>query len=256
MAFNKILRCMRGLLLLWLAAGHAVYASYPVFDTQNLMQMLTENVATIEQWGVDNQQQIAQLNELVQSNTLAKANSTLNFGANWEMIDKARAETFALVNAASTIWQQFGRLSRLIADMKSADAWMACARSGSCSFERYLQDIDEATVKIAQVAAEQAERMQTHLGKKAQVLQELKAQGQSAQGHADILDNLSQISSETAASLIDLNGQSTQLISLITKDQAQQADERQAFMAQEQYFELADGWKRQPHFDLTLPSFK
>ena len=252
-----MLRKIIMLLSLWsFSSGQWAQAAFAVFDAQNLMQMLTDNIATVEQWGIDNQKQLEQLQQLIQSNTWAQTNSTLNQRASWQVVETARQETLALVHATSSIWQQCGQLSRFLATMKSSEAWLACARSGSCSFENYLRDLDESTVKIAQNAAAYAERMQVHLGQKAQALERLKTNGQTAKGQADIMDNMSKINAEIASSMIDLNGQSTQLISLITKAQALKADERQSFMAQEQYFEAKTGWHSQPHLEMTLPAFK
>ena len=227
-----------------LTAASPRAAALTVFDPQNLAEMLVENISTIEQWGVDNQKQIEHLTELRRANDLSEINSALTMQDSWNEIEAMRAESLQLVNAAAAMWRQYGDLAQFFSSMKSADAWVACFKSAQCSFERYMQDIDEQLIESAEAAAVLSQDMQGHLKQKADVLKELKTEGRNVQGQAEILDNLSKINAETASSLIDLNQQSTVLVQLVSQNQALRADERQAQRAKSQAFRTTDGWGR------------
>ncbi len=229
-----------------LTAASPRAAALTVFDPQNLAEMLVENISTIEQWGVDNQKQIEHLTELRRANDLSEINSALTMQDSWNEIEAMRAESLQLVNAAAAMWRQYGDLAQFFSSMKSADAWVACFKSAQCSFERYMQDIDEQLIESAEAAAVLSQDMQGHLKQKADVLKELKTEGRNVQGQAEILDNLSKINAETASSLIDLNQQSTVLVQLVSQNQALRADERQAQRAKSQAFRTTDGWGRGP----------
>ncbi len=258
------LRCfilgLKGSLSLLLLFIHGIFcpvqAGLAVFDAQNLAQMLTDSIGTIEQWGIDNEKQLQQLQQLLEGNEIARLNSTLGHLESWALIDKARADSLALVHSASAVWREYGDLSDFIASFETAQAWESCFRRGQCSFESYLQDLDEFTVQSAREQAQQAERMQQHLAEQAQLLKSLKTEGQGAVGQAEVLDNMAKINAQTASSMVSLNSQSAQLLSLISKEQAQRASERQVFSAQEEAFVDDSQWVRQSHLDLTLPAFK
>lgn len=229
-------------------------AAYTVFDPQNLAEMLTEKVSTIEQWGVDNMKQIEQLQELVKGNNLAQVNSSLNNLSSWDELKQVYEETMAQIYAVQSLWREYEAMADFLSSLNSTEAWLYCLQQNStCNFDQYFELIDKTIVTFSQNSVLNAQKMQQHLQSKAQNLKQLQLEGQKAQGHADILDNLAKINTETASSLIALNSQSAQLVELISREQANEAVTRQATLARQQAFAEKGGYNGERHVELRLP---
>lgn len=229
-------------------------AGWPVFDAQNLTEMVIEKIAMIQQWGVDNMKQIEQLQELVKGNNFAQINSTLNNIGSWNEIKKVYEETMAQIYAVQSLWKEYEAMAEFLSSLNSTEAWMYCLQKDStCNFDQYFELIDKTIVTFSQSSILNARKMQQNLQTKAQSLKQLQLEGQSAKGHADILDNLAKINTETASSLIALNSQSAQLVELISREQANDAVTRQATLARQQAFAERGGYQGEQHVDLLLP---
>lgn len=227
---------------------------WPVFDVSNLMEMIVEKIGTIEQWGVDNQKQIEHLQQMIKGNDLAQLNSNLNNLTSWGELQSVYQDTMSRIYAAQALWQEYEKMADFFSSLKTTEAWMYCLQQdSSCNFDQYFELIDETIIAMSKNAVSNAQKMQSNLQQKANVLKQLQLEGQHAQGHADILDNLSKINAETSSSLLDLNSQSAQLVELISREQAGEAVSRQAALAREENFASKGSYQGEDHVSLTLP---
>lgn len=252
-----VLQAAAGILLSTLAVP-AASAGLPVFDSSNLTEMVVQKIATIEQWGIDNQKQIEQLQQLMRANELTAVNSALNQQGSWAAVGSVFDASLTQIYAVQSLWREYEKAADFFSSLKTTEAWLYCLKQGSsCSFDRYFKLIDENVITQSQGAAQNAQQMQQNLQRKAELLKTLKSEAVTVEGHADLLDNLSRINAETASSLIDLNSQSAQLIELISRDQLNEAAARQALQARQEAFADKGDYPGETHVDLTLPtSFK
>ncbi len=233
----------------------ALASGLPVFDASNLTEMVVQKIATIEQWGIDNQKQIEQLQQLQRANDLTAVNSALNQQSSWSTVSSVFDSSLTQLYAVQSLWQEYEKAASFFSSMKTTDAWLYCLKqNSSCSFDRYFKLIDENVITASQGAAQNAQQQLQNLQRKTELLKSLKSEAVKVEGHADLLDNLSKINAETASSLIELNAQSAQLIELISRDQLNEAATRQAQQARQEAFADKGDYPGESHVDLTLPT--
>lgn len=230
----------------------AAQAGWPVFDAQNWMENMLHKVAAIEEWGVDNQKQIEHLQEMQRTNEWAKVNTELHNSESWQDIERIEQQTMVMVQASRTLWQELETFASYVEIFKQAEAWEKCFKAKYCDFGTYLEQLDDLLMVSAREAAFNAGDMQEHMQQKAETLKALSAAGRKAQGQADLLDNLSRINTETAASLIDLNTQTSALLQMLGNEFSARSSRQQGLREQSRAFRTSKGTWHHEHVDLRI----
>lgn len=235
-------------------------AGMPVIDAANLSENLMLRIMSIQQWLEDNTHQIDQLDKLKENLNLDedrfaldKKNSLMPNLNLWQETSKLSDRTLSLVSASSDLWGEMGDLASYVASFQKSQAWQKCfTEKGSvCGFAEYLAGIDENVIDTARVAMQNAEAMQYKIKNDVRLIKSMMEKAQDSEGLGDTLDALSRISTMTQGSLSDLNGQFTQLISLLGTTMAKESQQKLVINERKKaFFDEKAPYQEDFHFDL------
>ncbi len=217
-------------------------AGLPVIDGSNLAENLTMRILSMQQWLEDNNTQINQLTNIKNNYSLnqdrfslAKKNASMPNLTLWDDTKSVTERTLTLVSAAADLWSEAGSLSSYLSSFQKSSAWATCFSSGRCDFASYLKTLDNNAIATSRTAMQNADAMQSKMKQDADFIKSMMNKSQSSEGIGDTLDNLAKINAMTLNSIMDLNTQVNQLITLLgtkmartSNDNLQKAERQEA----------------------------
>ena len=191
-----------------------------VFDMKSYQESLTQKLQNVEQWNIQNKNDLEQLSAMQSSYDLQVQNSTKNNAQTWDGLESVKDDTANLLSASKALWEEYGSASQYYASFKKSEYWQQCLAAGNCLEDGSLSEQDEATISFALKAYKSADLAQEQLDAKLEALNELSSEAKGAQSFADNIDVLSKINTNTASMLLDLNSQISTMVQIFSHDMA------------------------------------
>lgn len=222
-------------------------AAVPVVDAQLINETIQSRVESMQAWAKDNELQISQLQQLVNTQAFLEQQATMPYQSTWQSMQKLQENSLALAHATQAIWKEFGSAHNYYVNHLMATAWDGCIASGNCNFNQALSKLNNAALQQALQAAENANQVNTQLSTYISHLQQLSIQAQSSTSIASTLDTLTKITGNIDALLITLNAQSAALLQQQSQEATQQALERQS---ERRYLQMISQYSEQATINL------
>lgn len=204
-------------LIIFLLFTHFIFANISFARSNNNDKEVAEfKAATIEQWSIDNQHQIAQLKEMVKTNKFFDENSKKPNAKQWEKLKEIQNKTLNVLHASHTLADVIEKENELFIAKEKEEAWKKCTQIALCHFQDAYNFFNKTRANQNLTVIKNAKSFKNNINDQIKNLNDISTESLEAKGLAANLDAMSKINAQTSNSLADLNSQFATIVEMMS----------------------------------------
>ena len=211
------------ILLIFVLFTHFILSNISIAkgNNNNDREVSEFKAATIEQWSIDNQHQIAQLKEMVKTNQFFDENSKKPNAKQWDKLKEIHKNTLNVLHASHAIADVMEKKNELFISQEKVQAWQKCAQKSFCALQDAHNFFNKTRALQNLEAIKNAKTFKNNINAQIKNLNDMSTESLEAKGLAANLDAMSKINAQTSNSLVDLNSQFATIIEMMSFNNVQ-----------------------------------